>query len=168
MSHEYQVFLDTLDAEAPRTIALLKALPESQYDFRPDPALRSVGELAWHLAEIEALMAHGITKGAFALGDRPAGSERPRTIAELAPGFERVHADAMAKLRALAGLDFDRPLTFFGGRTMPIRRILWDAMLHHQLHHRGQLALLCRLAGGVPPGLYGPTREEMAALRAKG
>jgi uncharacterized damage-inducible protein DinB len=35
------------------------------------------------------------------------------------------------------------------------------------VHHRGQLALMCRLAGGQAPGLYGPNREEMAAMRAK-
>jgi hypothetical protein len=26
--------------------------------------------------------------------------------------------------------------------------------------------LMCRLAGGQAPGLYGPNREEMAAMRA--
>jgi uncharacterized damage-inducible protein DinB len=43
--------------------------------------------------------------------------------------------------------------------------ILWFVLLHHAIHHRGQLVLLTRLAGGVPPGIYGPTREEMAAMR---
>jgi hypothetical protein len=27
--------------------------------------------------------------------------------------------------------------------------------------------LMCRLAGGTPPALYGPTREDMAAMRAR-
>jgi len=44
--------------------------------------------------------------------------------------------------------------------------ILWFVLLHHQIHHRGQLVLLCRLAGGEAPGLYGPNREAMAAMRA--
>jgi uncharacterized damage-inducible protein DinB len=46
-----------------------------------------------------------------------------------------------------------------------IRDILWDAIVAHGIHHRGQLILMCRLAGGQVPGLYGPTREEMAAMR---
>jgi uncharacterized damage-inducible protein DinB len=37
----------------------------------------------------------------------------------------------------------------------------------HSVHHRGQLALMCRLAGGHTPGLYGPNREETAAMRAQ-
>jgi uncharacterized damage-inducible protein DinB len=55
--------------------------------------------------------------------------------------------------------------TQFMGKPMRNGDILRYVMLHHALHHRGQLVLLTRLAGGVPPGLYGPTREEMAAMR---
>ena len=47
----------------------------------------------------------------------------------------------------------------------PIREILWVFLLHHQIHHRGQLSVLIRLAGGVAPAPYGPNREEMAKLR---
>ena len=47
-----------------------------------------------------------------------------------------------------------------GEEVLPIRNILWDATLHHSIHHRGQLYLMCRIAGGTPSGLYGPTRER--------
>jgi len=33
--------------------------------------------------------------------------------------------------------------------------------LLHAIHHRGQLSLMCRLAGGRPASVFGPTREEM-------
>ena len=39
-------------------------------------------------------------------------------------------------------------------------------IISHNIHHRGQLTLMCRLAGGQAPGLYGPNREETAAMRA--
>jgi hypothetical protein len=26
---------------------------------------------------------------------------------------------------------------------------------------------MCRLAGGTPPGIYGPNREDMAAMRER-
>ena len=53
MSNEVQTFLDVWDNEAKKTVAMLQALPEGQYDFRPDRGGRSLGELAWHLAEID-------------------------------------------------------------------------------------------------------------------
>jgi uncharacterized damage-inducible protein DinB len=49
---------------------------------------------------------------------------------------------------------------------MSIRDIMRTAIISHGIHHRGQLALMCRLAGGAAPGLYGPNREEMAAMPA--
>ena len=53
MSNEVQTFLNTWDEEAKKTAAMLRALPAGQYDFRPDAGGRSLGELAWHLAEID-------------------------------------------------------------------------------------------------------------------
>jgi uncharacterized damage-inducible protein DinB len=92
--------------------------------------------------------------------------ERPKTIEALASGFKKVHQDAVARIRKLSDKDLDRKLVFFNGEEMPIRAILWDATLHHAIHHRGSLVLMNRMAGGVSPGIFGPNREEMAAMMA--
>lgn len=163
--HELQTFREAWDREARNLIRVLESLPPDQYDFRPDPKGRSIGELAWHLSEIDACLSFGIAERRFRLEDEPPGLARPREVALLAPGFARVHAEAVARLKGLTGGQLDESVTYFDGRTMAIREILWDALLHHHLHHRGQLVMLCRMAGGKPPGLYGPNREEMAAIR---
>jgi uncharacterized damage-inducible protein DinB len=163
-ANELEMFLATWDREAQSTAKLLRALPATQYDFRPDAGGRSLGELAWHLAEGDAFMSFGIETGGFNMNVKPPHVERPRTIEELAPGFERVHQDAVARIRKLKADDLDRSIQFFGG-PMPIRDILWGMIIFHTIHHRGQLSLMCRLAGGQAPGLYGPNREEMAAMR---
>ena len=163
---ELQRFLKVWDAEAQKTAALLRTVPAGQYDFRPDAGARSVGELAWHLAEVEAYISYGIEQGAVGPGSRPPGIERPKSVAALAPEYERVHAEAAARVRRLAPADLDRALSDFGGPPRPIRDILWLAMLLHQIHHRGQLSVLCRLAGGASPGMFGPNREETARRAA--
>ena len=165
MSNEVETFLNTWDAEAKKTAALLRSLPEGQYDFRPDTGGRSVGELAWHLAEADAYMSYGIERGEFEMGMRPPGIERPKTIAELASGYDRVHSEAVQRVRKLTPADLDREIVFFTGAPATVRQILWEFLLHHQIHHRGQLSVLCRLAGGVAPAPYGPNREEMAKMR---
>jgi uncharacterized damage-inducible protein DinB len=124
-----------------------------------------LGELAWHLAEGDAYMSVGIEKGRFSMEGKPPNIERPRTVEALAPGYERLHQEAVARVRKLKPDDLDRSIEFFG-RPMPIRDILWTMIMFHGIHHRGQLALMCRLAGGQAPGLYGPNREETAAMRA--
>ena len=164
-SNELERFLVTLDREAGSTVKLLRALPPSQYDFRPDAGGRSLGELAWHLAEGDAYMSFGIDKGGFTMDMKPPNMERPRTVEALAPGYELIHSEAVARIKKLTPADLDREIEFFGNR-MAIRDILWNMVISHGVHHRGQLGLMCRLAGGQTPGLYGPNREEMAAMRA--
>ena len=164
--NELERFLLHWDREAENTLKLLRALPSSQYDFRPDSGGRSLGELAWHLAEGDAYMSYGIEKGGFSMDMHPPNLERPRTVEALAPGYQRVHKEAVARIRKLTPADLDRQILFVTG-PVAIREILWESIISHGIHHRGQLSLMCRLAGGQAPGLYGPNREEMFAMRAK-
>ena len=166
MTNEIERFRKVWDMEGQLTMRLLQALPVDQYDFRPDPQGRSLGEMAWHLAEIEGYTSYGIAKGAVTFQEAPPNMKRPREVKLLAPGYRVVHEEAVARLANLTEADLDREVQF-ADRRMPIRDMLWGAILMHVVHHRGQLSLLCRLSGGTPPGIYGPNREEMAAMREK-
>jgi len=159
-------FLKVWDVEAERTVRVLRALPRDKYDFRPDPDGRSLGELAWHLAEGDAYNSYGVEQGKFTPEMRPPGIERPKQVEALAPGYERVHREAAARIRKMAPEDLERTIRFFTGEDLSGEEILWGAIFHN-IHHRGQLCLMCRLAGGVSPGIFGPNREEMAAFRAQ-
>jgi uncharacterized damage-inducible protein DinB len=163
--NELEMFLAAWDREAANTVKVMQGLPAAQYDFRPDPGGRSLGELAWHLAEGDAYISFGVDRGQFTRDLKPPNIERPHTVDALASGYERVHREAVARIRKLSPEDLDRTIVFFSG-PMTIRDILWNAIMAHGIHHRGQLTLMCRLAGGQAPGLYGPNREEMAAMRA--
>jgi uncharacterized damage-inducible protein DinB len=146
------------DREAKKTLEVLKLLPAGEYDFRPDPGGRSLGELAWHLAELAAYISFGIANGAFTEA-KPPNIKRPMTIEALAPGYERIHNEAVERLKHLKPGDLEKEMTFFD-RSTTVSALLWDAMLLHSIHHRGQLSLLVRLAGGVVPAIFGPTREQ--------
>ena len=160
MSTGFQEFSKQWQIETRGTLQLMRALPLDSYDFRPDPGGRSIGELAWHLAEADAYVTLGIERGTFVFDQKPAHIERPTTIETLAPGFQVVHADAVARLARLTDADLDRSIQYVDGEPWTIRDLLWRKLLLHAVHHRGQLTLLCRLADGVPPGLYGRTRED--------
>jgi len=162
---ELDRFLAIWEYETQGTLKLLRALPNDKYDFRPDAEGRSLGELAWHLAEGDAYITQGIDTGVFFGSEKPAHIDRPKTIDGIVSGFELVHSDALARMKKLTGADLDRTVNFFG-TPMPIRDVMWGYVIRHGVHHRGQLSIICRLAGGQPPGLYGPNREEMAAMMA--
>jgi uncharacterized damage-inducible protein DinB len=165
MSTEFQELLKDWGRETEGTIAVMQALPVDQYDFRPDPNGRSIGELAWHLAEIDAYVSFGIANGEFQSGTKPPNIGRPKTIEALASAFRTVHNEAVARLLHLNSADLDRQLPYADGTSWTIRDLLRRRILLHVAHHRGQLVLLCRLAGGVPPGLHGPNREESLARK---
>ena len=79
----------------------------------------------------------------------------------LAPAYKRILRDAVERVKKLTPDDLDRQLTFFSLGPLSIRDLLWNLVLLHNIHHRGQLVLMCRLAGGTPIGVFGPTREQM-------
>lgn len=164
--NEIDRFRTVWNMEAQLTHRVLESLPTDQYDFRPDPEGRSIGEMAWHLAELEGYISYGLAKGAVTFQEAPPNMQRPREVRLLAPGFRRVHEEAVARLAHLTEDQLDQEV-IFTDRRMPIRDVLWGAILAHEIHHRGQLSLLCRLAGGTPPGIYGPNREEMVAMRER-
>jgi uncharacterized damage-inducible protein DinB len=163
---EFEHLMKVWDDDAARTVRVLEALPKDKYDFRPDPGSRSIGEMAWHLAEGDAYNSLGVAEGGFNPGMRAPGMERPRQVEALAPGYARIHREAVARVRGLKPADLERKVRFFTGEEMTGADILWGGIFHN-IHHRGQLGLMCRLAGGVSPGIFGPNREEMAAKQAQ-
>src|SRR5262245_31304682 len=108
--NELETFLISWEREAANTLKVLKALPSTQYDFRPDSGGRSLGELAWHLAETDAFISYGIARAEFTLSMKPPNTERPRTVESLAPEYERVHREAAERVRKLAPEDLDRTM----------------------------------------------------------
>jgi uncharacterized damage-inducible protein DinB len=165
-NQEIESFLRIWEFEAGLTSRLLETLPRDQYDFRPDPEGRSLGELAWHLAELEAIMSQIAAMKTIG-GPPPAGIERPRTVPELATGYERVHRQAVERVRAIDPADLDHEFPFVLGQKITVRRVLRVPLLHHLIHHRGQLMMMMRLASAVPSRVYGPNREDEAAMRAE-
>ena len=170
MSHrsEIDTFRMVWNSEAENTVRLLESLPEDQYDFRPDPKGRSIGQMAWHLSEIDACLSYGVAERRFSYADEvPHLEKRPTEVSLLAPGYRRVHEASVRMLDKVDNRSLDEAIVFSDGRSMTIRDVLWTELLHHLIHHRGQLALLSRMAGGAPPGIYGPNREEMQVMMAK-
>jgi hypothetical protein len=67
--------------------------------------------MAWHLSEIDACLTYGIALRRFRFEDEPPDLKRPREIKQLAPGYRRVHEQAVARLESLTDDQLDEMVT---------------------------------------------------------
>lgn len=139
---------------------MLEAFPPSQERLRPHPRLRHAKDLAW-------LLVLGADVATAALADTldrgPLACPCPDTLHEIA-GALRLRSRALAlALRSTSDESLRAPvsLPMAPGRRERISKLdlLWT-LLNDQIHHRGQLTVYLRLAGGRVPSIYGPTADE--------
>jgi len=162
MANEVEQFIELWEHESGLTRALLGTVPKDKYDFRPYPEGRSMGELAWHLAELEAIFSSMARDRSF---KKPEGLVRPRTVPEIVSGYERIHRESVERVRVLRPAELDLEFPFIGGRSISVRNVLRFPLLHHLIHHRGQAMMMIRMVGGVPARVYGPNREDATPAR---
>ena len=93
---ELEMFLRAWDYEADNTVKFLRALPPRNMTFGQTPAV-ALSASSRGILETDAYMSYGIECGEFKIYAKPPNIERPRTVEALAPGYERIHREAVAK-----------------------------------------------------------------------
>lgn len=156
---EREGYLAAFEREFQTTLRLLRNYPADRLDLQPVDTLPNARDLIWML-----VMSQGVVQGLLAPELAPVNPpEAPGSLPELIGAFERTHAESVAKLRAISDADFNGTVRMPVGpkRSGDVRRgdALW-MMLYDTIHHRGQLTVYARMADGIVPSIYGPTREE--------
>ena len=154
--------LDTYRADFERegtiTRHLLAAYPESKVDARPTPSAQSAREVAWTIVLTMMVVDPILAGELMPTGQPPA----PANWSELLSTFDQVHATTRATLAQLEDPAMSGPVKMpvGPGKIGEVRR--GDALrmfLHDQIHHRGQLSVHLRMAGGKVPSIYGPSGD---------
>ncbi|HYW82086.1 MAG TPA: DinB family protein [Spirochaetia bacterium] len=156
-------FVEDWTRESAISLKVQRVLTDPSLQQKTDPEGRTLGSLAWHMVIMIGLT--GSTVG-LEVDAPPRGTDAPASAALIADAYEKA-ARSMSEQASARLKDAQLPseISYFG-RTLPMARIL-DSLIRHQIHHRAQMTVLLRQAGLVPPGVYGPSREESAAMRAK-
>lgn len=160
MIRSIQDFISAWGYEHEATLKLFRVLTDASLAQRVTAEGRSLGELAWHIAQTLGEMPQhaGIPTKA------PAEDEAvPESATQIAEEFHKAAKSVAAAVAAAwsdANLDDDVAMY---GQSWKKRDVL-SALILHQAHHRGQMTVLMRQAGLVVPGIYGPAREEWAAM----
>jgi uncharacterized damage-inducible protein DinB len=69
----------------------------------------------------------------------------------------------LSRLRDATNPELEGSVTFFTGPKQMGKYSLDDFawfILHDHIHHRGQLSVYVRMAGGKVPSIYGPSADE--------
>ena len=148
--------------ESEMTGKVLGTLSDASLGQRVTDDGRALGFLGWHI-----VVTLGEMLGLVGLKIDVPGhdSEHPATAAEIAVAYEKAAksvADEVGKnwndetlliTDEMYGETWSRGMTLF-------------YLILHQTHHRGQMSVLMRQAGLRVPGVYGPAKEEWAAMGA--
>lgn len=149
-------FLNTWRHESASTARLFAELTDASLAQRVAPGHRMLGELAWHIvvSQREIVGKTGLAYDA----PRKADPEPAR-----AAGMHSAYVDAAKALAAAVEREWTdevlRVKDQVYGQSWP-RGLTLAIVLHHEIHHRGQMTVLMRQAGLRVPGVYGPSKDE--------
>jgi uncharacterized damage-inducible protein DinB len=158
------VYLPGLKNEQRITKSVIQAIPLDQGGYRPDAVSKSALELAWHIAATEMRFMEAVAAGEFDLSPRP----RPDSIKnskDLAAWYTENFEPHVEKLAKLSCEQLLKIVDFRGMFQLPAVTYL-GFLLHHSIHHRGQLSTYLRPMGGKVPAIYGESYDSAEARKA--
>jgi uncharacterized damage-inducible protein DinB len=158
------VYLPALKNEHRITKSVLEAIPADKGDYRPDQISKSSMDLAWHIVAAEMTFIDAVINGAFDFSGNPK-PESIKTSQDVVAWYcENFHA-RMEKLPALSNDQLMKIVDFRGMFQLPAVSYL-GFILHHTVHHRGQLSMYLRPMGAKVPSIYGESWDAAEARKA--
>jgi uncharacterized damage-inducible protein DinB len=156
-------FVEDWNRESAISLKMQRALSDSSLLHKSDPEGNTLGKIAWHMVVMVGMTGTAVGLEVVA---PVRGTEPPSSAKSIADAYQTA-AQSMAEQasRKLKDEQLTKEITYFG-RSLPMVSAL-QSLVRHQIHHRGQMTILMRQAGVIVPGVYGPSREESAAIRAK-
>jgi uncharacterized damage-inducible protein DinB len=151
-----QELIQTLAWEGAVTAKVIRALPEEKLEIKPSAKSRAASELI-HTLLLETQLMLDIAQGK---SDPYPSTEADRVISvsKAVSDFERVHSQLLAFLQSEPEEKLNSPHNFYGRQTTRLEGVM--SMLYDVIHHRGQLSVYVRIAGGKMPSIYGPSGDE--------
>ena len=142
------------------TLKIFRALTDASLAQRVTADGRSLGFLAWHIVQTLGEMPQHAALPVEVPGE---DAPMPASAGTIAEEFDKA-AQSVAKVVAATWSDasLGDDISMYG-QTWKKGDVL-SSLILHQAHHRGQMTVLMRQAGLTVPGIYGPAKEEWAAM----
>jgi uncharacterized damage-inducible protein DinB len=156
-----EYFKECFEAEKPKFVRVLKAVPADQAAYRPHPRSTCTGDLVWLLAAELHDACELVDHGEVSFVARPAP-----TIPDAIAAYEKNAAELERRLARLDDAAWDKK-----ARLLVDGNAVWETSLGDMLfgflfdaiHHRGQLSTYLRPMGAKVPSIYGPSADDPGA-----
>jgi uncharacterized damage-inducible protein DinB len=161
---ERDAFVVEFDHEMAATRRVLERAPDEAFEWTPHERSFSLGGLASHLAELPHWGSQILDAEMYDLAGATGRSNAKASRAEVLETFDRHVSEVRRALMAGSDAELAAVWTLKRGShvvlSMPRISALRRFLLHHVIHHRGQMTVYLRLKGVPVPPLYGPTADE--------
>lgn len=158
------MLLAEFDQEMAATRRVLERVPEAAFAWKPHEKSCSLGGLATHLSQLPHWGRQILDQECYDLGSASGQTAETQTVADILETFDRHVAEVRRPLTERPEQELLQPWALTRGAqtilSMPKISALRRFLLHHVIHHRGQLTVYLRLQGVPIPPIYGPTADE--------
>jgi len=153
-------FLDTWKYESTSTLKIFSNLTDESLKQKVTADGRSLGFLAWHITQTigEMMSKTGLNFPGF-----DEHTPAPTAVNEIKKEYENLSGAMVTQIeKNWKDEMLQDDINMYG---QPWKRAdVLASLTAHQSHHRGQMTVLMRQAGLKVPGVYGPSKEEWAAI----
>ena len=156
--------LPGLKGESRITKTVIEAIPAEKIDYRPDEISKTAMQLAWHIVATEMRFMEAVLAGGFDLTPQPM-PESIKTPADLTAWYTENFDQRVEKVTALSPDQLLKIVDFRGMFQLPAVMYL-GFVIHHSIHHRGQLSMYLRPMGAKVPSIYGESYDAAEARKA--
>lgn len=138
------------------TLKVMRAYPETQMQFAPhersSPAKRLMATFVFEMYLMRSyIFGETVDRSAFQ-------QYAKETLDELIADFEYETSKVIELIQNSSESILSKTVEFAGAKFTADRFAMM--MLFDQIHHRGQLSVYVRLAGGKVPSIYGPSADD--------
>jgi uncharacterized damage-inducible protein DinB len=154
-----QEFLQDWKNENEATLKIMNNLTDASLSQKVYAEGRTLGRLAWHITT-------SITEMLGRIGLSFKGLEEnapaPKSAKEIAAAYEKAASAVTEQVSKWDVKKLAEEDDMYG--EMWSKNMTLHVLIRHQIHHRAQMTVLMRQAGLKVPGVYGPSKEEWAAM----
>jgi len=153
-------FMEDWKYESESTLKVFKELTKESLSQKVTPDGRSLGFIAWHITLGNPQM---LTHAGFTIENFSEYLPMPENPEDIISEYGK-YSELVSKIISENWNDSNltEEMNIYGENWK--RGKLLAVLVIHQAHHRAQMTVLMRQAGLKVPGVYGPSKEEWAAM----